>query len=833
MRTRYFAFLVTFLISFGNLYATDMLVKSVSRPFISEFVNKPFKPSFVIRNDSTFKAFASEWVVYVNIRFNSETAIFSSTVQGQDLDPNTEITMTTTPEFTPTEAGNYTIDVQVSYEQEVDPSNDKLTASFTVYDTPLGIMEISPPDDAILIPPGQVIMWTNGETPFSQTDVFLTQGMTPIDWDSTPDFSSTDPAASSFIPGDDLLPGTMYNWGVRQTNGAGSTINGPFSFTTLQTPSQIQNIIPSDSGSSVPLDQILMWENGDTPFIKTEVFLTEAPEQIDFNAIAVAESDDSSFNSYTKPGGFMYGKTYNWGIKQTNEAGTTTNGPFSFTTEDSSQDNGLQIMTNEGIEFSQIDFTFENFQQQNSPLGIMYADFDRLAEVTGMTFGFINAFSPDLGWFVQNMIFDASLEIDSENNGLSTLFSLEDLQTSENEIISGIEAHVSFTEIPVLELTAGSAIEFNVGKTEFNAQGKDEPVGNIATPIDFNKLPFKENGKDDLVWQHGHVNIEQATNQCGPASVANSFQWLENKQGIQFPHEHKPGIRDTTLVGQLDIAADRQLHKGVSDNNMLKGKVKYISDNNLQNKLVIKHKSRNDYKFLSKDTVKSGNAMSIPNTDTTLSMVDWIISELKHGEDVELSLSWNGGGGHYVDLIGGGYVNGVPWLAWAHDANQGVDDKGTADKTDDTVKLNGGITPKTSGFMYSYIVDNKISFAYQNGSKSIGIIDCALSESKDSTGTTSIGSTENILPEGYNLYQNYPNPFNPSTRIRFEVPEVSIVKIAIYDALGKEVKVLVNKEFSAGTHILNVNLENFASGVYYYTMISQSYKQTRKLILLK
>ncbi|MFZ2323039.1 MAG: T9SS type A sorting domain-containing protein [Ignavibacteriaceae bacterium] len=91
----------------------------------------------------------------------------------------------------------------------------------------------------------------------------------------------------------------------------------------------------------------------------------------------------------------------------------------------------------------------------------------------------------------------------------------------------------------------------------------------------------------------------------------------------------------------------------------------------------------------------------------------------------------------------------------------------------------------------------------------------------------------NILPEKFSLGQNYPNPFNPSTKINFSVPEKSNVIINVYNALGEEVKELVNKEFEAGVHNLEFNASDLTSGVYFYKLQAGSFVQTKKMILLK
>ncbi|HLT23696.1 MAG TPA: T9SS type A sorting domain-containing protein, partial [Ignavibacteria bacterium] len=82
--------------------------------------------------------------------------------------------------------------------------------------------------------------------------------------------------------------------------------------------------------------------------------------------------------------------------------------------------------------------------------------------------------------------------------------------------------------------------------------------------------------------------------------------------------------------------------------------------------------------------------------------------------------------------------------------------------------------------------------------------------------------------------QNYPNPFNPSTRIKFDVPKASNIKLAVYDALGKEVQTLVNGNLSPGIYEYTFNARGLTSGVYFYRLISDNMVMgINKMLLIK
>jgi Secretion system C-terminal sorting domain len=85
----------------------------------------------------------------------------------------------------------------------------------------------------------------------------------------------------------------------------------------------------------------------------------------------------------------------------------------------------------------------------------------------------------------------------------------------------------------------------------------------------------------------------------------------------------------------------------------------------------------------------------------------------------------------------------------------------------------------------------------------------------------------------FKLNQNYPNPFNPSTIINYSLPSSELVQIKVYDALGTEIKTLVNEFKQAGIYTIEFNAGNLPSGIYFYRMQAGSFSDTKKLILMK
>lgn len=91
----------------------------------------------------------------------------------------------------------------------------------------------------------------------------------------------------------------------------------------------------------------------------------------------------------------------------------------------------------------------------------------------------------------------------------------------------------------------------------------------------------------------------------------------------------------------------------------------------------------------------------------------------------------------------------------------------------------------------------------------------------------------NQVPVQCKLYQNYPNPFNPATKITYQVPLAGIVKVTITDLLGREIEIIENTYRQAGTYDVIFKGEHYSSGVYFYTLETSNYKESRKMLLVK
>ncbi len=142
------------------------------------------------------------------------------------------------------------------------------------------------------------------------------------------------------------------------------------------------------------------------------------------------------------------------------------------------------------------------------------------------------------------------------------------------------------------------------------------------------------------------------------------------------------------------------------------------------------------------------------------------------------------------------YDGGLEWIKLQHNLTRGF--------------LNGvHFTSPTNGYING---GNKILLKY--------------------TELAAVGDEEE-MPAEFMLEQNYPNPFNPSTKIKFEVPNSSVVSIIVYDVLGREVQELLNEFKPAGSYEIIFDGTGLPSGVYFYKLQSENFIQTKKMLLVR
>ncbi len=106
----------------------------------------------------------------------------------------------------------------------------------------------------------------------------------------------------------------------------------------------------------------------------------------------------------------------------------------------------------------------------------------------------------------------------------------------------------------------------------------------------------------------------------------------------------------------------------------------------------------------------------------------------------------------------------------------------------------------------------------------------------DFDGTFEYSNVINVdltAPTVFALEQNYPNPFNPSTIISYSIPQSSFVTLKVYDIIGNEVATLVNQTQSAGKYDIRFDASSLSNGVYLYSIKTDNFTSTKKMLLMK
>jgi hypothetical protein len=112
-------------------------------------------------------------------------------------------------------------------------------------------------------------------------------------------------------------------------------------------------------------------------------------------------------------------------------------------------------------------------------------------------------------------------------------------------------------------------------------------------------------------------------------------------------------------------------------------------------------------------------------------------------------------------------------------------------------------------------------------------VDYANVETKYEDKAVTVQVNSNIMETDFTVGAAYPNPFNPTAVIPFELTKDARVQASVYDLVGQEVKALVNGNFSAGSHELQINGKNMTTGIYLVKVVIDNTANIQKIALMK
>jgi len=281
-------------------------------------------------------------------------------------------------------------------------------------------------------------------------------------------------------------------------------------------------------------------------------------------------------------------------------------------------------------------------------------------------------------------------------------------------------------------------------------------------------------------------DIAQRPNECGPTSAANSLYYLGAVNGFGALLPGSPQV-PWPLIDLLKSYMGWSPSVGVVDPNFIKGK----RDISAALGLPI----QTDY--------QDDGEGQIPDPE-------WILGQLDLCADVELGMTFDGGGGHWVTAVGYvRYANGDV-LIKVHDPDDGV-----------------------AGDVYYWL-------GYRDGYPSLldypllNRIDIAVSEHIPQTGVPGIGTPDAAMWVG----AAYPNPMNPTATIKYTIGTPGKVMLRVFDVSGRVIRTLVDETQPTGAYSViwdgtNDRGERVSSGVFFYQFEAPSYKSAKKLVLLQ
>ncbi len=344
------------------------------------------------------------------------------------------------------------------------------------------------------------------------------------------------------------------------------------------------------------------------------------------------------------------------------------------------------------IRIYQQDFVAATSTFRSTTTGIFQVDLVRLRKQSGLAAGYVNVMTSK-GWVVRNL--PVLAESVYPYSRLSADF---DLGVASGTALTALNAVVDYSPTATANFTGGSMASHTVSPMAIRIGGANKvAVGGPPPPPDHTAFPYTSTTQaTNIIVQFDHSNVEAAVNQCFPASVANSLQFLKNRYGLPVPHENKPGLRpsvspgDNSLVGQLDEAmnrtvVDRLNGDGVEDG--LKGKLNYIAKNKLKSQLQVTHMGSlngNEGAANVSSEAIDGVTASSTGLGSTINL-DTLYKALQEQQNCELVYTWEGvdnegkafTGAHAVDLVGGIQTLGRNSLSWASDRNQRNDEEGS------------------------------------------------------------------------------------------------------------------------------------------------------------
>ncbi len=289
-------FLLFSQISAGEKLAGNDLIASNPNPGSStgqHFIGQTYYPSVDVQAAYSYPVDPASWWVLFDIIQNGQS-VYLGSASGVDLSSG-RATVTSGVPFSPTTSGSYEIIVDINYPDDFNQNNNTASNDFAIYGPPGAIQGPSPsPGSVIDYAPAQTFIWGNCTNPITLTQTVLSPVNPLIGEALTTTLDS--PGGHYWTPPNDLEPSTEYDLEIHQSNPAGTTVNGPYRYSTKAEPCapSVQIIEPENGAVDVPLNPVeLVWGESTNPALTGyDVWLSTEASGVDPSAVPAYSSID-------------------------------------------------------------------------------------------------------------------------------------------------------------------------------------------------------------------------------------------------------------------------------------------------------------------------------------------------------------------------------------------------------------------------------------------------------------------------------------------------------------------------------------------------------------
>ena len=518
----------------------------------------------------------------------------------------------------------------------------------TAISPPGNITNIFPTNHATNVATNTGLSWTNSSNPISQTKIFIVPSPSTIDWNGTAVYTATT-GITAYTPSQPLQSGTMYYWGVQQINSGGTTNNGPFDFTTITsspcTPAPV-GTFPSNGAQNIPIFPIpsITWTNTTDPNLSAiRIYLGTTQSAVDPN-VAIPITATLSTTSYKVPDQLVNpNSTLFWRIGAVCPQGTSYSGINTFTF---GPDNDPYIFNVNQIDNEFVKEVFpEGLIDITAPLG----PDPKFISIIGYNYN-----TQKSALIVDNLFYPSSSEV-SQAPTFTQLFNFSGLLNNATDPVPNILRLQTYVSTTTIEEPFSNLLLVNQKNIPISLVTLDATYGTLAvqptktnTPKTIPKTkasnPIKERYYRETMQNldlNNSTNPANATyagdkNACVPTATANSIKWLESyySKDIKLPADMT--LRKT--LETLSAKMKRENGKGVTDQNMILGKLDFFEQYNLP----IEVKFQSNWVQTGNISSTSGNSVARNFMPTGKSYPTWefLLEQMRNGEDVEINYGW-------------------------------------------------------------------------------------------------------------------------------------------------------------------------------------------------